>query len=37
LQWNAVDDNGRLVSTGVYLMRLEAGNQVMLRRITLLK
>lgn len=37
LQWNGVDDSGKLATSSVYLMRLQAGNEVMLRRMTLMK
>ena len=35
--WNARDDRGRRVSTGVYLYRLEAGNFSVARKIVVLK
>ena len=37
VQWNGEDSAGRLVSSGIYLIRLEAGNRTMIRRMTLLK
>ena len=37
VQWNGTDDTGQAVSSGVYLLRLEAGDQVRLARMTLLK
>ncbi len=37
VQWNGKDDSGRPVSSGIYLVKLEAGNQIKIRRMTLLK
>jgi len=37
VQWNGTDDSGRPVSSGIYLVRLEAGEQVQMQRMTLLK
>jgi len=37
VQWNAQDDSGRPVSSGIYLIRLDARNQTQIRRMTLLK
>lgn len=37
VQWNGRDDSGRLVSSGIYLVKMEAGEQVKIRRMTLLK
>jgi len=37
VSWNGVDDNGKLASSGAYLLRLEAGSQVRLGRMALLK
>jgi len=37
LQWNGKDERGNSAISGVYLLRLEAGDQVMLRRMTMLK
>lgn len=37
VQWNGRDDAGRAVSSGIYLFRFEAGEQVNVRRMTLLK
>ncbi len=37
VQWQSRDDSGRPVSSGIYLVRLEAAEQVKIRRMTLLK
>ena len=37
LQWRGRDDSQRLVVSGIYLLRLEAGEQVRLRRMTMMK
>lgn len=37
LQWNGVDDDGRLVPAGVYLVRLVAGNFVAERKVVVLR
>lgn len=37
IQWHGVDDKGNPVPSGVYLYRLEAGGQVLTRKMTLLK
>lgn len=35
--WNGRNDNGELVGSGVYAIRLESGNREIVRRVTLLK
>lgn len=35
--WNGRNDNGELVGSGVYAVRLESGNREIVRRVTLLK
>lgn len=35
--WNGLDDNGRAVASGVYVYRLTAGNDVSIRRLTLVR
>lgn len=37
VQWNGQDDHGRTVSSGIYLIKLDAGSQTQIRRMTLLK
>lgn len=37
VNWNGSDDGGHAVSTGVYFVRLVAGEKVLTRRIVLLK
>ena len=37
VQWNATNDSGQNVSSGVYLIRLKAGQQESTRKITLLR
>lgn len=37
LQWNACDDMGKPVSSGVYISRLESGNTVTTNRMTLVR
>lgn len=37
LRWNGTQDNGAPVASGVYLLRLEAGNQVLVRPMLLMK
>lgn len=37
VQWHGKDTSGRQVSTGIYLVKLEAVDQVQIRRMTLLK
>ena len=36
-RWNGRDDSGRLVSTGIYLYRLETGQQVSVRKMIFVK
>jgi hypothetical protein len=37
VQWNGRDDNGRLVGSGIYYIKLEAGNRQLIRRLTLIQ
>ncbi len=37
LAWNGLDDNGRPVAAGVYLVQLDAGGEVQARRIVRLR
>ncbi len=37
VQWNGLDDLGRSVSTGIYLYRLQTGDQAFVRKMTLIK
>jgi hypothetical protein len=37
VQWNGREASGRVVSSGIYLVKLEAGGQVKVRRMALLK
>lgn len=37
VNWDGNDDNGRTVASGIYLYRIESGNQVRARKMTLLK
>jgi hypothetical protein len=37
VQWNGQDASGRFVSSGIYLVKLEAGGQIKVRRMALLK
>ena len=37
VQWNGTDQNGRLVGTGLYFIRIEAGDFVKTRKMMLLK
>ena len=37
IQWNARDDQGRAVSAGVYLYKIQAGNLVDTKKMILLK
>lgn len=37
VQWNGQDNSGRPAASGIYLVRLKAGGQIMIRRMTLLK
>ena len=37
LEWNSMDQNGRLLSSGVYFCRLRVGNEVQTRKIALVK
>jgi hypothetical protein len=36
-QWNGIDNNGRVVGTGVYLVKMQAGNQTFMRKAVLMK
>lgn len=37
VKWNAKDDSGRLVASGVYLLRLETGEFMQVRKLTFLR
>jgi len=37
IQWNGLDDAGRNVSSGIYFYRLEAGNQIQMKKMLLTK
>ena len=37
VQWNGLDNNGKSVSTGIYLYQVKAGNQTLTGKMTLLK
>ncbi len=37
VKWNGTDASGQSVSSGIYILRVEAGTQVKIRRMTLLK
>jgi flagellar hook assembly protein FlgD len=37
IQWNGKDDDGNEVSSGIYFYRIEAGNFVKCKKMTVLK
>ena len=37
IQWDGTDDDGRLLASGVYIARLEAGNASVMRKLTLVR